>query len=81
MPPALLDTLLPGQHATILAVEADQGLHQRLGALGFRIGKRVELIRRAAFNGPLHVRIGSTDVILRRAQARCILVTPVAGAA
>ena len=40
--------------------------------MGFRAGKRIQLMRRGAFLGPLHVRIGSTDVIIRRRDARCI---------
>jgi ferrous iron transport protein A len=70
-----LDSLHPGEFATIRAIEADQGLHQRLSALGFRVGKRIELVRRASFHGPLHVRIGSTDVILRRSEAHRIRIS------
>lgn len=82
MPTISLDSLQPGESATIRAIDAEQGLHQRLGALGFRIGKRVELVRCARFRGPLHIRIGSTDVIMRRAEAHRIQVgrTPAAAA-
>lgn len=72
---ANLDHLHPGDSAIIRAIDADQGLHQRLAALGFRVGKRIELIRRARFQGPLHVRIGSTDVILRKAEAHRIRIS------
>jgi ferrous iron transport protein A len=71
---AHLNQLLPGQFGTISAIQAEQGLYQRLNALGFRIGKRIELIRTASFNGPMHVRIGSTDIILRRSEAQRVLV-------
>ena len=64
-----LAQLAPGDHATVAAIRADTALRQRLAALGFRIGQRVRLIRRGAFSGPLHVRLGTTDVILRRRQA------------
>lgn len=70
-----LDSLHPGECATIRAISAEEGLHQRLNALGFRIGKRVELVRRARFHGPLHVRIGTTDIILRSAEAHRIHIT------
>ena len=70
-----LDSLKPGESATIRAITAEDGLHQRLNALGFRIGKRIELIRRARFHGPLHVRIGTTDVILRSAEADRIQIS------
>jgi len=67
--------LLPGDQATVAAIHADTGLRQRLAALGFRIGRRVEVIRKGSFAGPLHVRLGTTDVILRRKQAAQIEVS------
>lgn len=70
----LLSNLNTGDLATIQAIDAEQSLHQRLLALGFRVGKQIELIRRASFNGPLHVRIGSTDVILRASEAQLIQI-------
>jgi len=75
-----LDTLSPGETATIFAIDAEHALHQRLGALGFRTGRRVAVVRQARFHGPLHVRIGSTDIILRRSEAHRIQVmkTPLA---
>ncbi|MGZ8270018.1 MAG: FeoA family protein [Methylophilus sp.] len=68
----ILNNLNPGETGTILAIKAEQALYQRLNALGFRIGKKIELIRRASFNGPLHVRIGTTDIILRDIEAQRI---------
>lgn len=69
-----LATLHPGDTATIVTIHAEEALHQRLLALGFRSGKQVELIRRAAFSGPLQVRLGTTDVLLRRNEAAKITV-------
>lgn len=68
----VLSNLSPGQLGTIHAIHAEQALYQRLNALGFRIGKQITLIRRANFNGPLHVRIGGTDIILREIEAQRI---------
>ena len=70
-----LAALQPGDIAIIVSVHADEALHLRLLALGFRNGKQIELIRRAAFSGPLHVRVGTTDVMLRRAEAARIKVS------
>ncbi len=70
--PNSLASLTPGHEASIVAVHAEEALHHRLAAMGFRVGKRIQLMRRGAFLGPLHVRIGSTDVIIRRRDARCI---------
>lgn len=67
-----LSSLQPGQSALIRAIHAEEALYQRLLALGFRIGKKVELIRRARFSGPVHVRIGTTDVMMRPTEAQRI---------
>ena len=69
-----LSTLHTGEIATIVAIHADEALHQRLLAMGFRTCKRVELIRRARFSGPLQVRIGTTDILLRKIEAEKITV-------
>ena len=74
MPATTLATMLPGDIATIVSIHAEEALHLRLLALGFRNGKQIELIRRASFSGPLQVRIGTTDVILRRSEAAKIKV-------
>lgn len=72
----LLSDLIPGQEAVISAVHADEALHHRLAALGFRIGNRVQLMRRGRWAGPLHVRLGATDVMLRLTEADLISVAP-----
>ena len=72
-----LSDLQPGQTASIASIHAEEGLHQRMLALGLRVGKRVELIRRARFSGPLHVRIGTTDIMMRPAEAQLIQVNKI----
>lgn len=67
-----LNALKPGDTAIIDGIQAEPALAQRLNALGFRDGKRVQVVRQAAFNGPLHIRIGSTDVIIRVQDAQAI---------
>ncbi len=71
-----LSDLAPGQEAVISAVHADEALHQRLAALGFRCGRSVRLMRRGQWAGPLHVRLGATDVMLRTAEASLISLHP-----
>lgn len=73
--PHTLVSLLPGQEAAIASIQASEALHHRLAAMGFRIGRRVQVMRRGAMNGPLHVRIGSTDIIIRRSDARCVRIS------
>lgn len=74
MPSTTLASMQPGETATIVSIHAEEALHQRLLALGFRSGKHIELIRKASFSGPLQVRIGTTDVMLRRSEAAKISV-------
>jgi ferrous iron transport protein A len=69
-----LAELQSGDIATIVSIHAEEALHLRLLALGFRSGKQVILIRKASFSGPLQVRVGTTDVMLRRAEAEKIKV-------
>lgn len=72
-----LSQLKAGQRATISAIEADESLFHRLTALGFRVGKPLSIMRRASFNGPLHVRLGTTDVILRITEADRIQINAI----
>lgn len=74
MPSTTIATMQPGEFATIVAIHAEEALHQRLLALGFRSGKRIHLIRAASFSGPLQVRIGTTDILLRRNEAAKVTV-------
>lgn len=69
-----LSSLATGQTATVQALHVDSGFQFRLHALGFRIGKTLQVIRSAPFNGPLQLRLGNTDVMLRRQDAHNIEV-------
>lgn len=69
-----LPSLNIGKLANIIAINADDALLHRLTALGFRVGKPIQIIRRANFNGPFHIRLGTTDVILRPADAERIQI-------
>lgn len=69
-----LSSLACGMRATITDIHTDDALRQRLQALGLRAGKQVEVIRRASFGGPLQVRVGATDVLLRVSEAARIEV-------
>jgi ferrous iron transport protein A len=65
-----------GTTASILGIRAESVLEQRLQALGFRVGREISIVRKAWLGGPLHVRIGTTEVIMRRRDARAIQVQP-----
>jgi ferrous iron transport protein A len=53
----------------------------RLQEIGFIVGERVRILRRSMPGGdPLAIRISDSTFALRRAEAACVLVRPVAGA-
>ena len=47
-------------------------LRERLVELGFVTGVVVEVLRRAAFGGPLQVRVRGGTIALRRDEAACV---------
>jgi ferrous iron transport protein A len=73
---AELSALPLGTTASILGISTETVLEHRLQALGFRVGKQISVIRKAWLGGPLHVQIGTTEVIMRRCDARAIQVQP-----
>ncbi len=73
-----LSALEPGAVAIIKDIAADEALHHRLWAMGFRVGREVRMVRRAWFSGPLQLRVGTTDVIMRRTDAEKIRVSDTA---
>jgi ferrous iron transport protein A len=73
-----LAELKPGDNGVIARLKVDEALYHRLSAMGLRIGRPIQVIRRAALSGPIQVRVGFTDLILRRADALNICVSPIA---
>ena len=70
-----LADLKPGDFGVIARLKVDEALYHRLSAMGLRIGRPVQVIRRASMSGPIQVRIGFTDLILRRADALNICIS------
>ena len=71
-----LETIASGHRAEITGLHVESDLHKRLVALGLRVGKSIHVLRRGALGGPLHVRVGTTEIIIRRSDARHISVLP-----
>lgn len=69
-----LSELRVGHSALIEAMDVPKALAPRLRALGFEVGKEVLVVRQAPFSGPMHLRIGTTEVIMRRQDADGILL-------
>ena len=67
--PLRLVDLPRGSQATVESLTADAGLRQRLEALGLRPGQAVQMLRRGWWAGPLHIRVGMTELMLRRRDA------------
>jgi len=71
-----LSAMKSGASGTISALHTGEELFHRLTGMGIRVGKTVTIVRRGKFSGPLHVRIGTTDIMLRRHDAQKIDVHP-----
>ncbi len=72
-----LASLHPGAQAVVTKVHAQGALEHRLAALGLRAGNALQVLRQARFRGPIHVRIGTTELFLRRADARHVEIAHV----
>lgn len=64
------------QTGVIVHINAGQELTRRMAALGLRPGRQIEIIRKAPWQGPLQIRIGHTELIIRRGEAAKIEVEP-----
>lgn len=69
-----LDLVSVGQTVTIDAIAFDEQFCRRCFALGLRCGNQVTVIRHAMWNGLIHLRVGTTDLCLRRELAKQIKV-------
>lgn len=65
-----LDELKPGQRATILRIDGEGPLVQRLMALGMLEGSEVAMTRRAIGGDPVEVQVMGYALSLRREEAR-----------
>ncbi len=75
--PLTLEKLMHGDKATVLAINVADELKKRFFALGLKEGAHIQVLRRAKFGGPMHLRVGTSELILRLKEARCIcLATP-----
>ena len=73
-----LNQLAPAAIAIIQALNVGQDLRRRMSGLGLRPGVRVQVIRTSPLNGPMQIRVGHTDLILRRSEAARIEVAAAA---
>lgn len=69
-----LNQLKPAMRGTIQAIHASKELLRRMAGLGLKPGSTVEVIRIGPLNGPMQIRVGHTDLILRRSEAANITI-------
>ena len=70
--PLRLVDLPRGSRATVDSLTAHVGLQRRLEALGLRPGQAVQMLRRGWWAGHLHIRVGMTELMLRRRDAALV---------
>ncbi len=69
-----LDTLRPGEAAHIIGLTPGHPLRRRLMELGFIRGAKVSVLRNAPMGDPVELRIGGTELALRRADLMSVRV-------
>lgn len=69
-----LTDLATGTAATVQTIALDFAARERLAALGVKPGRSVTVVRRMGRGGPLQLRAGQTDVVLRAEDAARIEV-------
>jgi len=70
-----LNRLNTGEVAKIASIAGDEAIKARINGLGLRAGQEVAVVRRARMGGPLQIRVGHTDVLMRAEQADLIKLT------
>ena len=69
-----LSNLGIGQCACITGIHAPDGIRQRLQSMGLRTGREAEVIRSPRL-GPMQIRVGSLNLIMRRSDAARISIS------
>ncbi|HBK58625.1 MAG TPA: hypothetical protein DDZ37_04645 [Spirochaetaceae bacterium] len=70
----LLAELGPGQKFVIVRIAFGGEIGKRLVDLGFVSGTKGEVVRAAPFRGPMQIRLGDYDLIMRRHEAKLVEV-------
>ncbi len=71
-----LDSLVAGCAARVAEVGFDGPMRERLAALGVSRGRPIEVIHRLGRGGPVKIRAGRTELVMRAAEAGRISVEP-----
>jgi Fe2+ transport system protein FeoA len=68
-----LSRLAIGEIAHITGIHAPDDIRQRMQAMGLRTGREAEVIRCTRM-GPMQIRLGSIDLIMRRCDAARVTI-------
>jgi Fe2+ transport system protein FeoA len=69
-----LSRLATGETAHITGIHAPDDIRLRLQAMGLRTGREARVIRRTRL-GPMQIRVGSVDLIMRQRDAARVTIT------
>lgn len=72
-----LSQILAGQSGLIQSLTQNNHFNDRLSALGIKKNIIIKIIRKATFGGPLHLQIGTTELMVRQLIAKEIIVSPI----
>ncbi len=74
MMPSLND-LRVGQRATVIAIEGDPAIMQRIFEMGLLEGEVIEVLAIAPMGDPIEIRCGANRMSLRRREAAAVRVS------
>jgi ferrous iron transport protein A len=69
-----LSSIRTASPVTVVALNVEFAVRERLTALGLKPGRRIEVVRRMGSAGPVQVRVDHTDLVLRASEAAGIEV-------
>ncbi|MCH7690662.1 MAG: ferrous iron transport protein A [candidate division Zixibacteria bacterium] len=69
-----LDKLHAGQSAIIIGFERDGNVTRRLMELGLVPGRKITLVRQAPLRDPVQLKVGSSRLFIRKAEASLVQV-------
>ena len=61
-------------NARIVEIQGGHGIKQKLEVMGIRVGKRITLISKQPFRGPLTIKVCNTRMTIGRGMAQRIIV-------
>ena len=71
----ILTELKEGEIAIVEGFVKKTSFNDRLIALGVKRNKEIKVIRKSNFDGPLHVEVGTTQLMLRNLVAKEIIIS------